>query len=87
MARHACCGICKKEITISSPDFPQLCAVCGREFLEMIRAVAELSIEMAGAYGINPLSKGRQDLPGVPVEEIEIRMQLNRLKKHAINTS
>ena len=87
MARHVGCGICKEEIMISSPDFPQLCIVCGREFMEMIRAVAELSIEMAGAYGINPLLKeGRHNLPGVPIEEIEIRMELNRLKKNVVNT-
>ena len=87
MARHVCCGICKEEIMVSSPDFPQLCIVCGREFMEMIRAVAELSIEMAGAYGINPLLKeGRHNLPGVPIEEIEIRMELNRLKKNVLNT-
>jgi len=87
MARHVCCGICKEEIMVSSPDFPQLCIVCGREFMEMIRAVAELSIEMAGAYGINPLLKeGRHNLPGVPIEEIEIRMELNRLKKNVVNT-
>ncbi len=86
MTRQLCCGICKKEITASSPDFPQLCIVCGREFLEMIRAVAELSIEMAAAYGINPLKEGRHNLPGVPIEEIEMRMELNRLKKNVINT-
>ena len=86
MARHVCCGICKEEIMISSPDFPQLCIVCGREFMEMIRAVAELSIEMAGAYGVNPLKEGRHNLPGVPIEEIEIRMELNRLKKNVLNT-
>ena len=86
MARHVCCGICKEEIMISSPDFPQLCIVCGREFMEMIRAVAELSIEMAGAYGVNPLKEGRHNLPGVPIEEIEIRMELNRLKKNVVNT-
>jgi hypothetical protein len=81
------CEICKKEATVSSPDFPQLCLACGHEFLEMIRAVAELSIEMAGAYGINPLKGSPQHLPGVPVEEIEIRMELNRLKKSVANTS
>ena len=86
MARQVCCGICKEEIMISSPDFPQLCIVCGREFMEMIRAVAELSIEMAGAYGVNPLKEGRHNLPGVPIEEIEIRMELNRLKKNVLNT-
>jgi hypothetical protein len=87
MKEHASCEICKKVVTISSPDFPQLCLVCGHEFLEMIRAVAELSIEMAGAYGINPLKEGRNNLPGVPLEEIEIRMELNRLKKRVANTS
>src|SRR5437870_12017485 len=86
MARHVCCGICKEEIMVSSPDFPQLCIVCGREFLEMIRAVAELSMDMAGAYGVNPLKEGRHNLPGVPIEEIEIRMELNRLKKNVLNT-
>jgi hypothetical protein len=81
------CGICKKEIKASSPDFPQLCIACGHEFLEMIRAIAELSTEMAGAYGVNPLKEGRHNLPGVPIEEIEIRMELNRLKKNIVNTS
>ena len=52
----------------------------------MIRAVAELSIEMAGAYGVNPLKEGVHNLPGVPIEEIEIRMELNRLKKNVVNT-
>src|SRR5436309_12951288 len=77
MARHVCCGICKGEIMVSSPDFPQLCIVCGREFMEMIRAVAELSIEMAGAYGVNHLKEGRHNLPGVANEEIVVRMKLN----------
>jgi len=55
--------------------------------MEMIRAVAELSIEMASAYGLNPLKEGRNSLPGVPIEEIEIRMELNRLKKSRADTS
>lgn len=84
---HRLCGICKKKITGPSPDFPQLCLVCGHGFLEMIRAVAELSVEMASAYGINPLKEGRHSLPGVPIEEIEIRMELNRLKKSIVSTS
>lgn len=54
--------------------------------MEMIRAVAELSIEMAAAYGVNPLKEGRHNLPGVPIEEIEMRMELNRLKKNVVNT-
>ena len=84
---HRLCGICKKEITGPSLDFPQLCVVCGHGFMEMIRAVAELSIEMASAYGLNPLKEGRNSLPGVPIEEIEIRMELNRLKKSRADTS
>lgn len=66
---------------IFSPEFPQLCIVCGREFLEMIRAVAELSLEMADAYGINIQKEGFRKLPGVPIEEIEVRMELNRLQE------
>jgi hypothetical protein len=75
------CDICHRDILISSPDFPQLCAVCGGKLLETIRAVAELSLEMADAYGVNLLKQGFRKLPGVPIEEIEIRMQLNRLKE------
>ena len=77
------CDICKKEKMVSSPEFPQLCIVCGHEFLEMIRAVAELSLEMANAYGVNIYKKEIQKLPGVPIEEIEVRMHLNRLKETA----
>jgi hypothetical protein len=70
---------------VSSPDFPQLCIVCGHQFLETIRAVAELSLEMADAYGVNLLKEDLGTLPGVPAEEIEIRMQLNRLKQDLPN--
>jgi hypothetical protein len=70
---------------VSSPDFPQLCIVCGHEFLETIRAVAELTLEMANAHGVNPLKEDLRILPGVPAEEIEIRMQLNRLKQDLPN--
>jgi hypothetical protein len=80
MAQPAC-DICNKNILIPSPDFPQLCAVCGRKLLETIRAVAELSIEMAEAYGVNLLKQGFSKLPGVSIEEIELRMQLNRIKE------
>src|SRR5256885_1061185 len=55
MARHVCCGICKKEIMVSSPYFPQLCIVCGLEFMEMIRAVAELS-KIGRAHYSTPFS-------------------------------
>jgi hypothetical protein len=76
---HPACDICRKTITISSSDFPELCIVCGNEFIETTRALAELTLEMANAYNINPLKESSK-LPGVPIEEIQIRMNLNRIK-------
>jgi hypothetical protein len=79
--RHIC-RICEKKILVSSADFNELCIVCGSEFKEMMIAVAELSAEIAKAYGVR--SKGRhrrKPLPGVPFEEIAMRMELNRIKK------
>jgi len=73
------CDICKKTIAVSSSDFPELCIVCGTEFIETTRALAELTLEMANAYNINPFKEGSK-LPGVPVEEIQIRMNLNRIR-------
>jgi hypothetical protein len=66
---------------VSSPDFPELCIICGQEFLETLRAVGELTVEMAGAYGVNLYKGDFHALPGVPGEEIEIRKQLNRIKQ------
>ena len=81
--RKNVCRICEKKILVSSADFDELCIVCGNEFKEMMIAVAELSAEIANAYGTK--SKGRsrrKSLPGVPIEEIAIRMELNRIKKN-----
>jgi hypothetical protein len=64
---------------VSCPEFSQLCIVCGNGFMEMIRAVSELSLEMANAYGVDVQKEGFETMPGVPIEEIEVRMQLNRL--------
>jgi hypothetical protein len=86
MAQKNSCEICKHLVAEFSAEFPQLCVNCGQQFLEMIRAVAELSIEMASAYGLNPL-QGRVNLPGIAVEEIEIRMELNRLKGKIAKTT
>lgn len=45
-------------------------------------AVAELSAEIENAYGATTGAKAqRGSLPGVPIEEIAIRMELNRIKK------
>jgi hypothetical protein len=79
--RHAC-RICDKKILVSSPDFAELCIVCGSEFREMMIAVAELSAEIENAYGVRKGSKSRKRAAhGVPIEEIAIRMELNRIKK------
>jgi hypothetical protein len=61
-----------------------LCIVCGNEFIETTRALAELTLEMANAYNINPFKEGSK-LPGVPIEEIQIRMNLNRIKNNRSN--
>ena len=82
MKRNAC-RICKKKILVSSPDFTELCIVCGSEFREMMIAVAQLSAEIENAYGVRAGAKPRKGpLPGVPIEEIAIRMELNRIKKN-----
>ena len=76
------CRICDKKILVSSPDFAELCIVCGSEFREMMIAVAELSAEIENAYGVRKGSKSRKRTAhGVPIEEIAIRMELNRIKK------
>lgn len=81
MKRHVC-RICEKKILVSSPDFGELCIVCGSEFKEMMIAVAELSSEIANAYGDRSEGRTRKKrMPGVPFEEIAIRMELNRIKK------
>jgi hypothetical protein len=76
------CRICDKKILVSSPDFAELCIVCGSEFREMMIAVAELSAEIEHAYGVKKGSRPRKRAAhGVPIEEIAIRMELNRIKK------
>ena len=76
------CRICDKKILVSSPDFAELCIVCGSEFREMMIAVAELSAEIEHAYGVKKGSKPRKRAAhGVPIEEIAIRMELNSIKK------
>jgi hypothetical protein len=77
---NRCCDICEEEIMISSSDFPELCIVCGKEFLEIVRAMGELTIEMAKAYDVDISSQGFT-LPGLPVEEIMIRKDLNRIRQ------
>jgi hypothetical protein len=47
----------------------------------MMIAVAELSAEIANAYGVKTGKTRKRPLPGVPIEEIAIRMELNRIKK------
>ena len=77
------CRICNKKILVSSPDFTELCIVCGSEFREMMIAVAQLSAEIENAYGVKIGTKPRKgSIPGVPIEEIAIRMELNRIKKN-----
>lgn len=45
-------------------------------------AVAELSAEIENAYGVTAGAKPRGRLHlGVPIEEIAIRMELNRINK------
>ena len=48
----------------------------------MMKAVGALHYEMASAYGIDPndIDECSKRLPGIAVEEIAIRMELNRLK-------
>ncbi|HEV8388069.1 MAG TPA: hypothetical protein VGQ03_10655 [Nitrososphaera sp.] len=82
MKRNAC-RICNKKILVSSSDFTELCIVCGSEFREMMIAVAELSAEIENAYSVKAGARPRKgSLPGVPIEEIAIRMELNRIKKN-----
>jgi hypothetical protein len=77
------CRICNKKILVSSPDFTELCIVCGSEFREMMIAVAQLSAEIENAYGVKAGARPwKGSLPGVPIEEIAIRMELNRIKKN-----
>jgi len=54
----------------------------------MMRAVGALHYEMATAYGIDPnnIEECSRKLPGIAVEEIAIRMELNRLKAISIKT-
>ena len=81
MKKNAC-RICDQKILVSSADFAELCIVCGTEFREMMIAVAELSAEIANAYGVKRGTRLRKrSLPGIPMEEIAIRMELNRIKK------
>jgi hypothetical protein len=61
-----------------------LCIVCGNDSIETIRALAELTLEMTNTYNINPLIEGSK-LPGLPIEEIHIRMNLNRIKDKRID--
>ena len=79
--RRKSCRICDQKILVTSADFTELCIVCGNEFREMMIAVAELSAEIASAYGVKTGKTRKQPLPGVPIEEIAIRMELNRIKK------
>lgn len=49
----------------------------------MMIAVAQLSAEIENAYGVRAGAKPRKgSLHGVPIEEIAIRMELNRIKKN-----
>lgn len=76
------CRICDRRILVSSADFGELCIVCGTEFKEMMVAVAELSAEIAIAYCANPEESMRENsFPGVPIEEIALRMELNRINR------
>ena len=76
------CRICENKILVSSPDFAELCIVCGSEFREMMIAVAELSSELASAYSTKSRNgSNKKQMPGIPMEEIAIRMELNRIKK------
>jgi hypothetical protein len=80
--RKKACRICDRKILVSSPDFEELCIVCGSEFREMMIAVAELSAEIENAYGTKSDARSRKrSVRGVPIEEIAIRMELNRIKK------
>ena len=65
-----------------------LCSNCYTGFEEMMRAVGALHYEMAAAYGIDPnnIEECSRKLPGIAVEEIAIRMELNRLKAISIKT-
>ena len=74
------CRICDQVILVSSADFTELCLVCGSEFREMMIAVAELSAEIENAYSVQT-EEPRSLVPGIPIEEIAIRMDLNRIKK------
>lgn len=80
-AAQVSCKICRKDILISSPEFHELCIACWNEFNEMMLAVAELSVEMANAYGQTQEEHALRDVqPGIPIEEIVMRMELNRIR-------
>lgn len=79
--RRTSCRICDQNILVSSADFTELCIACGSEFREMMIAVAELSTEMANANCLEPDRPQSNAPPAVPIEEIAIRMELNRIKK------
>ncbi|MCI0559731.1 MAG: hypothetical protein MN733_14675 [Nitrososphaera sp.] len=75
------CEICKKEIIVSSPDLDELCITCGNEFREMMIALVELSSEMANAYKPKKQQgSSKNQTPGIPIEELVLRMELNRIK-------
>lgn len=80
------CNICGNQITQSTSlriaDSRGLCASCCTGFMEMMRAVGALHNEMAKAYGVDPNDTDAcsKILPGISVDEIAIRMELNRLK-------
>lgn len=80
------CNICGNQITattsLGTADSRGLCTSCYTGFEEMMRAVGALHYEMATAYGIDPnnIEECSRKLPGIAVEEIAIRMELNRLK-------
>ena len=73
------CNICGGKSNAGSTG---LCSHCYSGFEEMMKAVGALHYEMASAYGIDPndIDECSKRLPGIAVEEIAIRMELNRLK-------
>jgi hypothetical protein len=73
------CSICGGKANAGSTS---LCSHCYSGFEEMMKAVGALHYEMATAYGIDPndIEECSKRLPGIAVEEIAIRMELNRLK-------
>jgi hypothetical protein len=87
-----CCSICGNKLTTgtiysTTNDSKALCTYCYTGIKEMMTAVGELHYEMARAYGIDPdnIEECSKKLPGIAVEEIKIRMQLNHLNHHHIN--